>query len=79
MTFKSDELIKDLSLNNFEDIIQKYDNKNKNFYYSDFDIQKYSTHDIYKELEKINNKNAESIYKDIMTIVDKKRQENETM
>ena len=57
MTFKSDELIRDLSLNNFEDIIQKYDNKNENFYYSDFDIQKYSTHDIYRELEKINNKN----------------------
>ena len=32
-----------------------------------------------EELEKIYHQDAESIYKDIMTIVDKKRQENETM
>ena len=32
-----------------------------------------------EELEKIYHQDAESIYKDIMTIVDKKRQENETI
>ena len=32
-----------------------------------------------EELEKIYHQDAESIYKDIMTIVDKKRQENKTI
>ena len=40
---------------------------------------KFIQHGTVEELEKIYHQDAESIYKDIMTIVDKKRQENETM
>ena len=40
---------------------------------------KFIQHGTVEELEKIYHQDAESIYKDIMTIVDKKRQENETI
>ena len=40
---------------------------------------KFILHGTVEELEKIYHQDAESIYKDIMTIVDKKRQENETI